>query len=136
MKMISTQSPQRQIVTTLRTLCLASLGSALEFYDFIIFVFFTRVIADLFFPASVPDWLRQVETFGIFAAGYLARPIGGIVLAHFGDTRAQADVYFERALDGYSNLVDRFSTHVPINWCRRPSAAAGDARIAGDRYWR
>jgi MFS family permease len=29
--------------------------------------------------------LRQLQTFGIFAAGYLARPLGGIVMAHFGD---------------------------------------------------
>lgn len=26
-----------------------------------------------------------VQTFGIFAAGYLARPLGGIIMAHFGD---------------------------------------------------
>ncbi len=39
----------------------------------------------LFFPADIPEWLRQVQTFGIFAAGYLARPLGGIVMAHFGD---------------------------------------------------
>ncbi len=32
-----------------------------------------------------PEWLRQVQTFGIFAAGYLARPLGGIIMAHFGD---------------------------------------------------
>ena len=87
--MISVQFPQRQIVTKRRTLCLASLGSALEFYDFIVFVFFTGVIGNLFFPASLPDWLRQLETFGIFAAGYLARPVGAIVLAHFGDTRGR-----------------------------------------------
>ena len=48
-----------------RTLFLAALGGALEFYDFIIFVFFTA--------------------FGIFAAGYLARPLGGIIMAHYGD---------------------------------------------------
>ncbi len=60
-------------------------GRALEFYDFIIFVFFATVIGQLFFPPSVPDWLRQLQTFGIFAAGYLARPLGGIVMAHFGD---------------------------------------------------
>ncbi len=68
-----------------RTLLLAALGGALEFYDFIIFVFFAAVIAQLFFPPDMPDWLRQVQTFGIFAAGYLARPLGGIVMAHFGD---------------------------------------------------
>jgi MFS family permease len=33
----------------------------------------------------MPDWLRQLQTFGIFAAGYLARPLGGIIIAHFGD---------------------------------------------------
>ncbi|AUG99375.1 MFS transporter [Pectobacteriaceae bacterium C52] len=68
-----------------KTLSLAALGGALEFYDFIIFVFFAAVIGDLFFPADIPDWLRQVQTFGIFAAGYLARPLGGIIMAHFGD---------------------------------------------------
>jgi MFS family permease len=68
-----------------KTLTLAALGGALEFYDFIIFVFFAAVIGDLFFPTDMPEWLRQVQTFGIFAAGYLARPLGGIIMAHFGD---------------------------------------------------
>lgn len=68
-----------------KTLALAALGGALEFYDFIIFVFFAPVIGQLFFPQAIPDWLRQLQTFGIFAAGYLARPLGGIVMAHFGD---------------------------------------------------
>ncbi|WP_164018972.1 MFS transporter [Pyxidicoccus trucidator] len=68
-----------------RTLGLAALGGALEFYDFIIFVFFTTVIGQLFFPPDTPDWLRQLQAFGLFAAGYLARPLGGIIMAHFGD---------------------------------------------------
>ncbi|WP_165673206.1 MFS transporter [Metapseudomonas otitidis] len=68
-----------------KTLSLSALGGALEFYDFIIFVFFAAVMGKLFFPAEMPEWLRQLQTFGIFAAGYLARPLGGIVMAHFGD---------------------------------------------------
>ncbi len=68
-----------------KTLTLAALGGALEFYDFIIFVFFAAVVGELFFPADIPEWLRQVQTFGIFAAGYLAHPLGGIIMAHFGD---------------------------------------------------
>jgi len=68
-----------------RTLTLAALGGTLEFYDFIIFVFFAGAIGQLFFPPDMPDWLRQVQTFGIFAAGYFARPLGGIIMAHFGD---------------------------------------------------
>ena len=69
----------------LKTLALAALGGALEYYDFIVFVFFASVIGKLFFPPDTPDWLQQLQTFGIFAAGYLARPLGGIVMAHFGD---------------------------------------------------
>jgi MFS family permease len=68
-----------------KTLSLAALGGALEFYDFIIFVFFATTIGALFFPPSMPEWLRQFQTFGIFAAGYIVRPLGGMVMAHFGD---------------------------------------------------
>lgn len=68
-----------------KTLGLSALGGTLEFYDFVVFVFFANVIGSLFFPAEMPDWLRQLQTLGIFAAGYLARPIGGILIAHFGD---------------------------------------------------
>lgn len=68
-----------------KTLSLSALGGALEFYDFVIYVFFAGVVGKLFFPADMPDWLRQMQTYGIFAAGYLARPLGGIIIAHFGD---------------------------------------------------
>lgn len=57
----------------------------MEFYDFIIFVFFANQIGQLFFPAEIPDWLRQFQTFGLFAVAYFARPLGGVIMAHFGD---------------------------------------------------
>lgn len=69
----------------IRTLGLAGLGGALEFYDFVIFVFFTKTLSALFFPADMPDWLAQLQVYGIFASGYIARPVGGIIMAHFGD---------------------------------------------------
>ena len=68
-----------------KTLALSSLGGALEFYDFVIYVFFATTMGALFFPAAMPEWMKLVQTFGIFAAGYLARPLGGILMAHFGD---------------------------------------------------
>ncbi len=77
----------------LKTLSLAALGGALEFYDFVIFVFFATTMGALFFPADMPEWLRMVQTFGIFAAGYLARPLGGIVMAHFGDLRGRKRMF-------------------------------------------
>ncbi len=71
--------------TDARTLTLSALGGALEFYDFVVFVFFTKVLGHLFFPQNMPEWLALVQVYGIFAAGYLARPLGGIIMAHFGD---------------------------------------------------
>ncbi|HET6195259.1 MAG TPA: MFS transporter, partial [Acetobacteraceae bacterium] len=68
-----------------RTLALAALGGALEYYDFIIFVFLAAPIGRIFFPPETPDWLRLLQTWGLFAAGYLARPLGGVIMAHFGD---------------------------------------------------
>ncbi|WP_043243054.1 MFS transporter [Pseudomonas solani] len=83
---LASEAPARPLTRSdYKTLSLSALGGALEFYDFIIFVFFAAVVGKLFFPAEMPEWLRQMQTFGIFAAGYLARPLGGIVMAHFGD---------------------------------------------------
>ena len=89
----STPVSRRLTSSEVRTLTLASLGGALEFYDFVVFVFFVGVLGKLFFPPGLPDWLRQLQIFGIFAAGYLARPLGGIVMAHFGDRHGRKRVF-------------------------------------------
>lgn len=68
-----------------RTLALSALGGALEYYDFVVFVFFANLLGALFFPPDTAPWLAQLQAYGIFATGYLARPLGGIVMAHFGD---------------------------------------------------
>ncbi|RZG47758.1 MFS transporter [Acinetobacter wuhouensis] len=68
-----------------RTLGLSSLGGALEFYDFVIYVFYAKIIAELFFPTTLSPFWAMLNTYGIFAAGYFFRPLGGIVMAHFGD---------------------------------------------------
>ena len=68
-----------------RTLMLSSFGGALEFYDFVIYVFYAKELSELFFPASLNSFWALLNTYGIFAAGYLFRPLGGIVMAHFGD---------------------------------------------------
>jgi len=78
---------------TLRTLVLASLGGALEFYDFVIFVFFASVLGHLFFPPEIPVLSRQLQTYALFAAGYFARPVGGLIMAHFGDTHGRKNMF-------------------------------------------
>jgi len=76
-----------------KTLLLSALGGALEFYDFVVFVFFAIPLGHLFFPPATAPWLAQVQVFGIFAAGYLARPLGGIVMAHYGDTLGRKKMF-------------------------------------------
>lgn len=75
----------REIYRSVQSIGLSSIGGALVFYDFIIFVFLAPIIGKLFFPVMASDWLLPVQSFGIFAVGYLFRPLGGIVLGHFGD---------------------------------------------------
>jgi len=71
---------------------LASLGGTLEFYDFVIFGVFAKDIADAIFPNPTP-LVSLMVSFAAFAAGYLARPIGGIVLSHFGDRYGRRRVF-------------------------------------------
>src|SRR6186713_3536670 len=75
-----------------RIVVLASLGGTLEFYDFVIFGVFAKDIADAIFPNSTP-LISLIASFATFAVGYLARPIGGIVLSHFGDRYGRRQVF-------------------------------------------
>jgi predicted MFS family arabinose efflux permease len=75
-----------------RIVLLASLGGTLEFYDFVIFGIFAKDIADAIFPNPTP-LVSLMVSFAAFAAGYLARPVGGIVLSHFGDRYGRRRVF-------------------------------------------
>jgi MFS family permease len=77
----------------IKTLTLSALGGALEYYDFVIYIFFASVIGSLFFPADLSAWQREMQTFGVFAAGYLARPLGGLIFGHFGDRRGRKRMF-------------------------------------------
>jgi len=84
-------SSQRIGAPRWRLITLASLGGALEFYDFVIFGIFAKDIAEAVFPGADPV-ASLMATFATFAAGYLARPIGGIILAHYGDRYGRRQV--------------------------------------------
>jgi MFS family permease len=75
-----------------RIVLLASLGGTLEFYDFVIFGVFAKDIADAIFPSSSPI-ASLMASFAAFAAGYFARPFGGIILSHYGDRFGRRRVF-------------------------------------------
>jgi MHS family proline/betaine transporter-like MFS transporter len=60
------------------------LGNALEWYDFALYGHFVPIITQLFFPASDPI-VALMAAFGIFAAGFLMRPLGAILFGAIGD---------------------------------------------------
>ncbi len=93
MTAIARPRPQPLSRANYKTLGLAALGGALEIYDFIIFVFFALTLSQLFFPPEMPQWLRLLQSFGIFVTGYLARPLGGILMAHFADRLGRKRVF-------------------------------------------
>lgn len=68
-----------------KNLGLASLGAVLEYFDFVVYVFVAAAISEAFFPAGASTALKQLQTFGIYAIGYLVRPVAGIIIAHFAD---------------------------------------------------
>jgi MFS transporter, MHS family, proline/betaine transporter len=67
-----------------RVILLASLGGALEFYDFVVYSQFAQYIGRNFFPNDDAS-VSLIVSFSVFAVGYLSRPIGGLFFSHIGD---------------------------------------------------
>ncbi|OIN84462.1 MFS transporter [Francisella sp. TX07-6608] len=62
----------------------AGLATSVEYFDFALFAYVTVFISAAFFPDS-NSTVATIKTFGMFAAGYLMRPIGGIFFGNLGD---------------------------------------------------
>src|SRR5262245_32921236 len=69
---------------SVRTVVAGAIGNALEWYDFSLFGYFAPVISSQFFPPADPR-AALLNTFGVFAAGFLMRPIGAVMFGHLGD---------------------------------------------------
>jgi MHS family proline/betaine transporter-like MFS transporter len=66
----------------------AVIGNILEWYDFSIYAFVATIIAKKFFPAG-DDIAALLSTFAAFGIGFLARPLGGIVIGRLADRRGR-----------------------------------------------
>ena len=60
------------------------IGNMMEWYDFAVYGYFATIIARLFFPMTDPA-VSLIASFGAFAAGFLMRPLGGLVFGRIGD---------------------------------------------------
>jgi MFS family permease len=68
-----------------RAVASSYLGSLIEYYDFLLYATASAVVFSKVFFSDLDPALATVASFGTFATGYLARPLGGILFGHFGD---------------------------------------------------
>ena len=81
-------------------------GNFLEQFDFFLFGFYATYIARTFFPAA-SEFASLMQTFAVFGAGFLMRPLGAIVLGAYIDKRKGLEPYIE-------------GPQPYIEWCRSP----------------
>jgi len=63
-----------------------AVGALLEWYDFYVFATASALVfGHIFFPSNVPV-VGTMASFGTFAAGFVSRPLGGVLFGHIGDT--------------------------------------------------
>jgi MFS family permease len=68
-----------------RAVVASTVGTAIEAYDFLLYVQVAPLVfASLYFPGSDP-LVGTLQAFGIYAVGFIARPVGAALFGHFGD---------------------------------------------------
>jgi MHS family alpha-ketoglutarate permease-like MFS transporter len=73
-----------------RQLLAASVGNAVEWYDWYAYTFLATYIADQIFPRSADDSLVPLlSTFAVFAVGFFMRPVGGLLMGAIADRRGR-----------------------------------------------
>jgi metabolite-proton symporter len=79
---ISNRGHRRQLR---RAVLASTIGTAIEWYDFFLYSTVTGLVfARLYFPHADP-FVGTLEAFGVYAVGFLARPIGAAIFGHYGD---------------------------------------------------
>ncbi|OLF39312.1 MULTISPECIES: MFS transporter [unclassified Psychrobacter] len=63
--------------------------SAVAFFDFLIYLYIADIVSSAFFPPSSNTDTIRLRGLGLFAVGYLARPLGGIILGRYGDIKGR-----------------------------------------------
>ena len=68
-----------------RILASSFIGSAIEFYDFMLYATASSIVFAQLYFADLGPGLSLLASFSTLAAGYFARPLGGVIFGHFGD---------------------------------------------------
>src|SRR5947208_4855475 len=78
-------TPSEHQIQLRRAVIAPTIGTAIEWYDFFLYSTVTGLVfAKLYFPHSDP-WVGTLEAVGIYAVGFIARPVGAAIFGHYGD---------------------------------------------------
>jgi len=79
------------------------IGNIMEFYDFVIYGYLSVYLSSNFFPSD-SKIISLLVTFGVFAGGYIVRPLGALLFGYIGDVRGRKPALL------YSIILMSFST--------------------------
>jgi MHS family alpha-ketoglutarate permease-like MFS transporter len=100
-----------------KTLVAASIGNAIEWYDWTVFATFLIYFATQFFPSDNPG-LALVNTTATYAVAFFFRPLGGWLLGRFADTRGRkaAMILTISLMAGGSLVIGILPTYQQVGW--------------------
>lgn len=84
----SGDADQKKPMSKASAITAITIGGALELYDSGVYNFFAMLIIPLYFPVGNP-FGQLLLSFGTFGAGYLMRPLGGLVIGAYADRRGR-----------------------------------------------
>ena len=123
-------APER-VALARRSILAATIGNALEFYDFITYGFFAIQIGHSFFPAQ-SAYASLLLSLGLFGAGFITRPLGGIVIGLYGDRAGRRPaMMLSFALMGLAILVMAFVPPYAAIGVAAPLIALGARLVQG-----
>jgi MFS family permease len=97
---VTTPAPAEAARQLRRVAVASAIGTTIEWYDYFIYGMAAAVVfGPLFFPEFSPV-AGTLAAFATYSVGFLARPLGGVVMGHFGDR---------------------------VGWCRAPVSAVSGA---------
>lgn len=82
---VATAEPSLNTKDMRRILASSFVGSAIEYYDFVLYATAASLVFNKVFFANLGPGFDLFASFVTLAVGYLARPLGGLIFGHFGD---------------------------------------------------
>lgn len=112
-----TTIPHTQKSSLRKVIVSCMIGNALEWYDFALYGYFATILSGLFFPSQDP-YASLMATFGVFAAGFIMRPLGAIIFGHIGDKngRKEALLWSIYLMTVPTALIGLLPTYDQIGW--------------------